>query len=275
MAKFILGKKMGMTQKFLEDGTVVATTVVKAGPCTVTQVKGPARHDGKAGGDKDGYKAVQVGFENKRVINKPLAGHLKGLANFRYLSEFRVIDTTNFERAKTFDVSSFQVGDKVKVTATSKGKGFQGPVKRYNFKGSLATHGHKDQLRMPGSIGATDPARVFKGTRMAGHMGVDTVSVANLKVVDIDLENNLLYLKGAVPGHRNSLVKIVSDGDLTFVEAKKENTENVAEVEKISEEAVVATEEVKIDEVKTEEKKADDAPVENAVVENSEEEQKS
>ncbi len=227
MAKFILGKKMGMTQKFLEDGTVVATTVIKAGPCTVTQVKG----------DKEGYKAVQVGFDNKRAINKPLAGHLKGLANFRHLVEFRVNDTTAFERGRVFDVTSFQVGDKLKVSATSKGKGFQGPVKRHGFAGSLATHGHKDQLRMPGSIGATAPARVFKGTRMAGHMGTDRVTVSNLKIVAIDVENNLLYLKGAVPGHRHSLVSMTAEGELTFV--TKTETPQVTEVE-----AAVNTEEV-------------------------------
>lgn len=230
MAKFILGKKMGMTQKFLEDGTVVATTVIKAGPCTVTQVKG----------DKEAYKAVQVGFENKRVINKPLAGHLKGLANFRHLSEFRVADTTDFEKGKVFDVSSFQVGDKLKVTATSKGKGFQGVVKRHGFHGSPASHGHKDQLRMPGSIGATDSARVFKGTRMAGHMGTDTVTVTNLVVVDVDVENNLLYVKGAVPGHRQSLVKIVASGELTFVDPQAKKETNV--VEESSVEPVAETE---------------------------------
>jgi large subunit ribosomal protein L3 len=232
MAKFILGKKMGMTQKFLEDGTVVATTVIKAGPCTVTQVKG----------DKEAYKAVQVGFDNKRAINKPLAGHLKGLANFRHLVEFRVNDTTAFERGKVFDVTSFQVGDKLKVSATSKGKGFQGVVKRHGFHGSLATHGHKDQLRMPGSIGATAPARVFKGTRMAGHMGTDRVTVSNLKVVAIDVENNLLYLKGAVPGHRHSLVSMTAEGELTFV--TKTETPQVTEVKTPEVEAVVNTEEV-------------------------------
>ncbi|MCB9802496.1 50S ribosomal protein L3 [Candidatus Nomurabacteria bacterium] len=248
MAKFILGKKMGMTQKFLEDGTVVATTVIKAGPCTIAQVKS----------DKDGYKAVQVGFDTKRVINKPLAGHLKGLANFRYLREFRVLDTANFEKGKVFDLSSFEVGDQIKVTAISKGKGFQGVVKRHGFHGSPASHGHKDQLRMPGSIGATDAARVFKGTRMAGHMGVDTVTVPNLKIVEIDQENNLLYVKGAIPGHRNTLVKIVADGDLTFVdleakkEVKSEATEETAVEAEVKEE--VTSEAVENSEVATEEK---------------------
>ena len=210
MAKFILGRKLNMTQKFQEDGRVVPVTVVEAGPCTVVQVKN---------NDKDGYNAVQVGYatKNKRGINKPLAGHLKKLDSFRYLKEFRLDNVENFERSKVFDVTSFAVGDNLKVTATSKGKGFQGVVKRHGFHGSPATHGHKDQLRMPGSIGATDAARVFKGTRMGGRMGTDTVTVKNLELIEIDVDKNLLYVKGAVPGHRNSLVTIWADGELTFV----------------------------------------------------------
>ncbi len=242
MAKFILGKKLEMTQKFLADGRVIPVTVVLAGPCTVVQVKG----------DKDGYSAVQIGFEQKKKTNKPMAGHLKGLANFRVLREFRVPKIDDFARGKMFDVTTFQVGDLLKVTATSKGKGFQGVVKRHGFAGSLATHGHKDQLRMPGSIGATAPARVFKGTRMAGHMGVDTVTVKNLELIEIDPKNNLLFIKGAIPGGRNSLVKIITDGELAFVEniSKEENVE-VATAErgpaiggKEKAEEVVAQEEV-------------------------------
>jgi large subunit ribosomal protein L3 len=238
MAKFILGKKLEMTQKFLVDGRVIPVTVVKAGPCTVVQVKG----------DKDGYSAVQIGFEQKKKANKPMAGHLKGLSNFRVLREFRVAKIEDFARGKVFDVTSFQAGDHLTVTATSKGKGFQGVVKRHGFHGSPASHGHKDQLRMPGSIGATDPARVFKGTRMAGHMGVDTVTVKNLELIEVDPKNNLLFIKGAVPGARNSLVKIVTDGDINFVE----ETSPVVE-EKVAE--VVATPEIaeeKAEEVKEE-----------------------
>lgn len=228
MAKFILGKKLEMTQKFLEDGRVVPVTVVKADPCTVVQVKG----------DKDGYSAVQIGFEQKKKTNKPMAGHLKGLSNFRVLKEFRVAKTDDFVRGKVFDVSSFQAGDSLTVTATSKGKGFQGVVKRHGFGGSPASHGHKDQLRMPGSIGATDPARVFKGTRMAGHMGFDTVTVKNLELVEIDKENNLLFIKGAVPGARNTLVKIVADGEISFVENTTKAEANIAVEEKVEENVV-------------------------------------
>ena len=172
---------------------------------------------------------MQIGFDKKRVINKPLAGHLKDLSNFRYLREFRVDDDAGFVRGKVFDVTSFQAGDNLKVTAVSKGKGFQGVVKRHGFHGSPASHGHKDQLRMPGSIGATEPARVFKGTRMGGHMGVDTIAVKNLELIEVDAEKGLLYIKGAVPGHRNSLVNIVADGELTFVEPKKVEQEKPKE----------------------------------------------
>ncbi len=235
--KFILGKKLNMTQKFTPEGQVMPVTVVEAGPCTVVQVKG----------EKDGYSAVQIGFGRKNKLTKALTGHLKGLNNFRYLKEFRIDKTEGFERGKIFDVSSFAVGDKLKVTATSKGKGFQGVVKRYGFHGSPASHGHKDQLRMPGSIGATDSARVFKGTRMGGRMGDEKVSVTNLELVDIDSDKNLLYIKGAVPGGRNALVALVADGDISFV--AKEEKPKVEEPKK---------EEVKKEEkpeVKTEEKK--------------------
>lgn len=208
MAKFILGKKLNMTQKFLPDGKVVPVTAVEAGPCTIVQLKG----------EKDGYQAVQVGFGQRKKIDKPLAGHLKGLPNFRYLREFRVDNTSGLERGKVFDVTSFKVGDILQVTATSKGKGFQGVVKRHHFHGSPKTHGHKDQLRMPGSIGSTDPARVFKGTRMAGRMGGDTVTVKNLELIEIDVDKNLLYVKGAVPGARNAFVRILTSGDIVLMD---------------------------------------------------------
>ena len=238
MSKFILGKKVEMTQKFMENGDVAPVTIVNAGPCTVTQVKG----------DKEGYSAVQVGFGFRKKINKPLKGHLKKLENFRYLREFRLDKTDNFEVGKVFDVSTFEIGDIITISAISKGKGFQGVVKRHGFKGSPATHGHKDQHRMPGSIGSTGPARVFKGTRMGGRMGTDMTTVKNLEIIDIDKENNLLYIKGAVPGARNSLVSIITDGDIVFVEKKKEEP-------KKEEKKVEKKEEVKKEEVKKEEDK--------------------
>ena len=259
MAKFILGRKMQMTQKFLADGAMVPVTVVEAGPCTVTQVKTT---------DKDGYQAVQVGFMVKRQINKPMAGHLNALGNFRYLREFLVDKVDNFARGKMFDVSSFSVGDKVKIVAVSKGKGFQGVVKRHRFGGHFQTHGTKDAVRMPGSIGAGGVQHVFKGTRMAGRMGGDQVTVANLEIVDIDTAKNLLYIKGAIPGAFNNLVEIATDGDLVFVE-KTQATPIVEKVEvetpvveaavenKAVEEAVVATEEIVSDEAATDNKEVD------------------
>ncbi|MFA6307841.1 MAG: 50S ribosomal protein L3 [Patescibacteria group bacterium] len=252
MAKFIVGRKLNMTQKFQEDGRVVPVTVVEAGPCTVVQVKN---------NEKDGYSAVQVGYatKNKKGLSKPMAGHLKNLENFRYLKEFRLEKVDNFARAKVFDVSSFVVGDKLKVTATSKGKGFQGVVRRHGFGGSPATHGHKDQLRMPGSIGATDAARVLKGTRMGGHMGTDTITVSNLKLIEVDVDKNLLYIKGAIPGHKNSLVTILADGELTFVENKKaeKKEEIITEVKKEETKEEVKPLEDKKEAVKEEEKKVE------------------
>jgi len=199
--KFILGEKVAMSQLFKEDGQVVPVTVIKAGPCQVTQVKSK---------ETDGYAAVQLGFGLKRRISKPTFGHLKDLPKFRYLREFRISDKDQFSRGQEVKVETFTEGDLVKVTGLVKGRGFQGVVKRHGFHGSPKTHGHKDQLRMPGSIGSTGPQRVLKGTRMAGRMGGNQVSITNMKVAAVDAENNLLYLKGAVPGARGSLLLVTS-----------------------------------------------------------------
>ena len=199
--KFILGKKIEMSQKFDEDGIVTPVTLVEAGPCKVTQVKT---------NEKDGYTAVQVGFGLKKKNNKAKSGHLKDLDNFRHLVEFRADLTEDLERGKEVKIDSFEKGDKLAVTGTSKGKGFAGVVKRYGFKGHPATHGHKDQLRMPGSIGSGGIQRVWKGQRMGGRMGGERVTVKNLEVVDIDSKNNIMAIKGAVPGARGSLILIVS-----------------------------------------------------------------
>lgn len=222
-----------MTQKFAADGTVLPVTVVKAGPNTITQVKG----------EKDGYTAIQVGYGHKKTLSKPLQGHLKNLSNFRWLREFIAGDKV--ERGQQIDLSTFAVGDKVKVTGISKGKGFQGVVKRHGFHGAPKSHGHKDQLRMPGSIGAGEPQHVFKGKRMGGHMGDETVSVLNLEIVEIDQAQNLIYLKGAVPGSRNGLVMLQTDGDLIVkqvaapaAEEPKEETAEEAVVEAAPAEAV-------------------------------------
>ncbi len=211
--KFILGKKLEMTQVW-QGEKVVPVTKVAAGTCVITQVKSEA---------SDGYKALQVGFgvRKEKNINKPQKGHTKGLGNFAKLKEFRfeAEEINNIKRGDKIDINSFAEGDKIQVVAVSKGKGFQGVVRRHGFKGSKKTHGNKDQLRMPGSIGATGPAHVFKGTRMAGRMGNDQVTVTNLEVIKLDLENNIIYIKGAVPGARNGLVMVAGAGELKVISA--------------------------------------------------------
>ncbi len=200
--KFILGTKEKMTQVFDQKGLVQAVTVLQTGPVVITQIKDV---------DKDGYLAVQVGFgkKNEKNINKAQKGHLKDLGNFRHLKEFRLKDTGEYKVGDSIDISIFEEGDKVTVSSVSKGKGFQGVVKRHNFAGGPRTHGNKHQERKPGSIGATGPQRVFKGTRMAGRMGTDRVSVKNLEVIQIDKESNQLLVRGAVAGRKGSLVEVV------------------------------------------------------------------
>lgn len=193
-----------MSQVFDAKGNVQPVTVVEAGPIVVTQIRTKER---------DGYLATQVGFGIKKKLNKPAKGHLKDLGNFAYLREFRIkkdSEKTELKTGDKIDVSMFQEGEFVKVTGVSKGKGFQGVVKRHGFRGASKTHGTKHALRQPGSIGATWPQRVIKGRRMAGRMGYDKVTVKNLKIIQIDTENNLLALKGAVPGSKGSLVRIIS-----------------------------------------------------------------
>ncbi|MFA6512338.1 MAG: 50S ribosomal protein L3 [Patescibacteria group bacterium] len=200
--KFLLGKKKEMTRIFEDDGTVVPVTVVTAGPCTVTLVRTL---------EKDGVNAVQIGFGVKKKLGKQQAGHLKNLPQHPTLQEFHIEKPEDFERGKTLDVTQFEKGDAVKVIGTSKGRGFAGVVRRHGFKGTRATHGNKDQLRMPGSIGATDPARVFKGTRMGGRMGGEQVTQPHLRIVGVNPEKHELLISGAVPGARNSLLTIVSE----------------------------------------------------------------
>ncbi|MCI0404858.1 MAG: 50S ribosomal protein L3 [candidate division Zixibacteria bacterium] len=202
--KQFLGKKIGMTRIFTEGGASVPVTVIEAGPCRVTQVKTT---------EKDGYRAVQVAFGEKRknLINKPLSGHLKksGLETARWLGELKLEDADNFEVGQRLDVSVLHPGDVIKVSGISKGLGFQGAVRRHHFAGGPKTHGQSDRHRAPGSVGASSfPSRTFRGQRMAGRMGGETVTVKNLKVVDVDKEHNALLVKGAVPGKPNGLVKI-------------------------------------------------------------------
>ena len=202
--KFILGKKIEMTQIFRDD-KVIPVTKIKAGPCLVIQVKNQ---------DKDGYQAVQIGFSKFKKANQALRGHFKKVGSkdkidFRYLKEFKFSEA-KLKPGDQIKVDIFQVGDKVKISGFSIGRGFQGVVKRHGFHGSPASHGHKDQLRMPGSIGATGPARVFKGKKMPGRMGGNRVTINNLEIIEILPKDNLLLIKGAVPGFRNSLLEIRS-----------------------------------------------------------------
>jgi large subunit ribosomal protein L3 len=198
--KFILAKKLEMSQVFRPDGTVVPVTLVQAGPCVVTQVKTT---------ETDGYTSVQLGFTPTRKVAKPQAGHLKDLPTLGTLREFRLSTASELKRGDTIEASTFAAGDKIHVTGTSKGHGFQGVVKRHGFHGSPASHGHKDQLRMPGSIGAGGVQHVLKGRRMAGRMGDAQVTVQNLEVIEVR-DGGILAVKGAVPGARHSLLKIVS-----------------------------------------------------------------
>ncbi len=201
--KFILATKLEMTRTFREGGEAVPVTWLKAGPCVVTQVKAHAR---------DGYRAVQVGFdEKKKGVRKPQLGHTKATGKqFRVLREFRVAEG-EYTVGQTIDVSQFAAGDKVFITGTSKGRGFQGVVKRHHFHGHPASHGHKDQLRMPGSIGAGGVQHVRKGMRMAGRMGSDRVTVHGLEVMAVDAERGALAIKGAVPGARRGLVLVTTE----------------------------------------------------------------
>jgi len=217
--KFILGKKLAMTQIYKADGTVVPATAVLVSPNVVTQVK--------SSGGKDGYDAVQVGFGTAKKLIKSRAGHLKDLEAVKTIREFRVAkeDAENLKRGDKITVGVFAEGDEIKVTGVSKGKGFQGVVKRHHFHGSHKSHGHKDQLRMPGSIGAGGVQRVFKGVRMAGHMGDEQVTVSGLSVVAIEPEKNILYVKGAVPGARNSLIMIYGPGKMEIKNIESKNTE--------------------------------------------------
>lgn len=205
MLEGLIGKKIEMTQFFQDDGTVVPVTVIEAGPCVITQVKNE---------DKEGYKALQMGFGHTKPKNlkKSAYGHLKNIKEKpRYLKEFRVKEIEEgIKVGKTYKAEDvFAVGDMVRVTGTSKGKGFAGVIKRWGFHGGPKTHGQSDRLRAPGSIGGgTDPGRVYKGKKMAGRMGGDTVTVIGLEVIEIDNTKNHIKVKGAVPGHEGAIVTV-------------------------------------------------------------------
>ena len=202
----ILGKKIGMTSIFDDNGQMIPCTIIEAGPCYVTQVRTKV---------KDGYEAVQLGFDEikERLVNKPLKGHFKksGVKPLRLISEFRIINGTQFQLGQEVRVDSFEQGDVVDVSGRSKGRGFQGVVKRHHFGGvGMTTHGQSDRVRAPGSIGSSSyPSRVLKGMRMAGRMGGERVTVKNLQVLKVIAESNILIVKGSVPGAINSYLEIV------------------------------------------------------------------
>lgn len=214
LMKYIIGRKIEMQQQYADNGIVVPFTLVKAGPCIVTQVKTA---------EKDGYNAIQFGFGTKKKIVKPQQGHLAGLIEkegrgFACMKELRLQKSAiGVMRGDSVGVNSFAVGDVVDVTGTSKGKGFAGVVKRHHFHGQKASHGHKDQERMPGSIGSGGVQHVFKGKRMAGRMGGEQVTVKKLTIVSVDQENGILAVQGAIPGSRNGLIVIVApEGEMVF-----------------------------------------------------------
>ena len=199
--KTLLGTKLGMTQLLAEDGRAVPVTLIQAGPVTVTQVKTV---------ETDGYNAVQVAFGEGKNLSKAVAGHVKSAkVTPKHIREIRVEELPEgLKVGDTLDVNTFELGETVHATGTSKGKGFAGTVKRHNFNTSKSTHGGNGNVRKPGSIGSMYPQKVFKGKKMAGRMGHDRVTVKNLAVAYIDPENHLIGLKGAVPGPKKGLVMI-------------------------------------------------------------------
>ena len=205
MKKGLIGKKIGMTQIFDENGKVIPVTVVELGPCPVVQVKTV---------ENDGYAALQLGFQDLKLsrVNKPQAGHFKkaDVAPKKYLREFRLEDMGEAKVGDVIKVDIFAAGDKVDVVGTSKGKGTAGAIKRWNFSRLKETHGSGPVARHAGSLGAcSDPSRVFKGKKLAGHLGVERVTIQNLEVVKVDAENNLIAIKGAVPGPKKGIVMVV------------------------------------------------------------------
>ena len=203
--KTILGEKLGMTQVFDDESRAIPVTVIKAGPCRITQIKTP---------EKDGYSAVQISYKELRAgkANKPTQGHFDkaGVPPMRHLVEFRVDDVAGFEVGQELTIADvLEKGQKADVSSISKGKGFQGVMKRHNFKGQPASHGAHRVHRAPGSIGAcATPARVFKGKKMAGQMGGERTTILNLEVVEVDAERGLLLLGGAVPGPKGAVVAV-------------------------------------------------------------------
>jgi large subunit ribosomal protein L3 len=198
----LLGRKLGTVQVFDDRGRLRGATAVAVGPCFVTEVRTP---------ESNGYSAIQVGFQEDRKLNKPEAGHLRAAGNLklRHLAEFRTSGATSYAPGDQLGAEIFEPGQKVDVTATSKGRGFQGGVRRHNFRGGPKTHGQSDRHRAPGSIGSgTTPGRVYKGTRMAGHMGAVRTTVRNLEVISRNDERGVVFVGGSVPGPAGAVIRI-------------------------------------------------------------------
>ncbi|MEA1986610.1 MAG: 50S ribosomal protein L3 [Candidatus Marinimicrobia bacterium] len=200
----IIGKKLGQSRIFNENGDSIPVTVIEAGPCFITQIKTE---------EIDGYSSIQLGFgeAKEKRLNKAKLGHLKKAGkSLKVLKEFNLLEDEKYKVGDEIRVDTFEIGKRVKVTGISKGKGFQGVMRRHGFHGGQATHGQKDRLRAPGSIGASsDPSRVWKGMKMGGHTGDEQITMMNLEVVKINKEENLLFVKGSIPGAKNSIVKVI------------------------------------------------------------------
>jgi len=207
MVAGILGEKVGMTRIFTKNGESIPVTVILAGPCQVIQKKTI---------EKDGYNAVQLGFKEvkEKKVSKPITGHLNKykVGSIKHIREFKMDDSDKYSSGAEVKVDIFKEGDKVNIIGISKGKGFAGAIKRHNFSGGPKTHGQKEYFRSVGSIGATDAARVFKGQKLPGHMGTDRVTVKNVEVVKINLERNLILIRGSVPGAKGAVLVINKNG---------------------------------------------------------------
>ncbi len=248
----VLGRKLGMVQVFDPEGRMRGATVIEAGPCLITQIKTA---------DRDGYDAVQLGFGSAKRRNKPMRGHLKQQGDLRYLREFEVDEPSKHAIGERIGVEIFEPGDKVNVTGTSKGRGFAGVVKRYHFAGGPKTHGQSDRHRARGSIGAGNtPGRVFKGMRMAGHMGDEQVTVRRLEVLQSDPARGLLIVAGSVPGPKDGLLKIRYDAK-TLESARTREPKQVEETPPPADEEETPSAEAEAgDETTASDAKAEDAP---------------
>ena len=204
MLRGFLGKKIGMSQVFRDNGELVPVTVIQAGPCAVTQIKNQKT---------DGYNAIQLGFGATKNLNKPERGHLKNNEPVKHLREVKTDSLDEYSVGQQISVEIFEVGEKIDVIGTTKGRGFAGTMKRHGFHGGPKTHGQSDRARAPGSIGGgTTPGKVYKGLKMAGHMGNERVTIKNLEILQIDQDRNLLVVKGGVPGAPNGLLIIRRKG---------------------------------------------------------------